>query len=140
MDIMMRQLIESFKIDVDQYKPIAPQVEAYEKQSNPRDESAARREQMKLDRQITLPEGYGAHIHALDDDFEISETDLNDENYELGEQMLEVVYQSPYTRRTVAKGPIDGDYVTFRVREMEEMVRLTKSSPSYLFCRQVPKK
>jgi hypothetical protein len=38
---------------------------------------------MKLDRQITLPEGYGAHMHALDDDFEISETDLNDGYYHM---------------------------------------------------------
>ncbi|KAA6400378.1 MAG: hypothetical protein EZS28_004092 [Streblomastix strix] len=193
MDIMMRQLIDSFKIDVDyasmsdemlmaafkttkhfidnekilycddfsikrgffaykqcaaqwlamkleREKAFTPQVDADERQSNPRDDSAVRSEQMKLDRRITLPEGYRANIPALGDDFDISETDVNDENYELGEQMMEVVYQSPYTRRTVAKGPIDGDYVTFRVREMEEMVRLTKSSPSYLFCRQVPKK
>jgi hypothetical protein len=38
---------------------------------------------MKLDRQITLPEGYGAHISDIGDEFDISETDANDGLYHM---------------------------------------------------------
>ncbi|KAA6386036.1 MAG: hypothetical protein EZS28_018435 [Streblomastix strix] len=63
---------------------------------------------MKLDRQITILTDYGAQISAQDVDSVISETDINDENYELSEQMMEVVFHSSYVRRTVAKGYING--------------------------------
>ncbi|KAA6371809.1 MAG: hypothetical protein EZS28_032664 [Streblomastix strix] len=108
------------------FQSIARNDEADAKQSEPRDDSAVRSEQMKLDRQTTLPAGYGAHISALDEDFAISETDVND-----GCDYF-FYNKSSYVRRTIAKGPVNGDYIMFSVRELQEMIRLTENSPSYL--------